>query len=134
MHQFRRGLTSRQSPSTARILLGTRCAEVRKKWAVSIDSIPLKIARRTLVVKAVGAQAPQSAQRRCWEPAVECSASTIVWPAPYVARTRTCAGDRERTRMWWLILPLAGLACFGLDAGGLFVNRTLRPASIKASR
>jgi hypothetical protein len=43
--------------------------------------------------KGGGGQAPQSAQRRCWEQAVECSASAIVWPAPYVARTRTCAGD-----------------------------------------
>jgi hypothetical protein len=93
MHQFRRGLTSRQSSPTARILPCHTLRRGQKKWAVSIDSIPLKIARRTLVVKAVGPQAPRSAQRRCWEPAVECSASTIVWPAPYVARTRTCAGD-----------------------------------------
>jgi hypothetical protein len=64
-----------------------------QKWAVSsIDSVPLKIARRPLVVQAVGAPAP-SAQRRCRVPAVECSASTIVLPAPHVARTRTCAGD-----------------------------------------
>jgi hypothetical protein len=62
-----------------------------QKWAVSsIDSVPLKIARRPLVVQAVGAPAP-SAQRRCRVPAV--SASTIVLPAPHVARTRTCAGD-----------------------------------------
>jgi hypothetical protein len=27
--------------------------------------------------------------------------------------------------MWWLFLPLAALAYFGLDAGGLFVNRDL---------
>jgi hypothetical protein len=86
-------LTSRQSSPTARILLWHTLRRGRKKWAVSIHGTPLKIARRTLVVKAVGAQAPRSARRRCWEPAVECSASTIVWPAPYVARTRTCAGD-----------------------------------------
>jgi hypothetical protein len=77
------------NPTNGPYLALAHAAQRSEKWAVSIDSIPLEIARRTMAVKAVDAQAA----RRCWEPAAECSGSTIVWPAPYVARTRTCAGD-----------------------------------------
>jgi hypothetical protein len=89
MHQFRQWLDLAATPTNGPYLALAHVAQRSEKWAVSIDSIPLETARRTLAVKAVDAQAA----RRCWEPAVECSGSTIVWPAPYVARTRTCAGD-----------------------------------------